>query len=144
MRRQHETSTGHSGAAAAASRAAHGHAGGQCAGDRRRAGNHRSGPVQQSCTVAVLRTGAKRVYGGAERRADDGRHAVGDALTNPVAVPHPTDPLALKCSWRKIEGRKFSFVGDDNVHSFNRMDFCSVLSPAVVLSGREMSMPFLI
>lgn len=59
VRRQHEASAGHGGAAAAAARAAHGHAGGERAGDGRRAGNHRSGSVQQSRAVAVLRTGAQ-------------------------------------------------------------------------------------
>lgn len=96
--RQHKTSTRHSGAAAAAARAAHGDAGGQSARNRRRTRNHRPGPVQQSCTIAVLRAGAERVYGGTERGADDGRHAVRDTLTNSVAMPHPANPLALKCS----------------------------------------------
>lgn len=95
---QHKTSTRHSGAAATAARAAHWDTGGQSARNGRRTRNHRPGPVQQSCTIAVLWTGAERVYGGTKRGADDGRHAIRDTLTNSVAMSHPANPLALKRS----------------------------------------------
>lgn len=64
--RQYEASARHRGAAPTAACAAHGDAGRQGAGHRRWNGNYRTGPVQQSRAIAVLRTGTQRVYGGAK------------------------------------------------------------------------------
>lgn len=57
--------------------------------------------VPQNGTVALL--AAEGRQGGSQRRADDGGHAVGDALADAVAVTHPTGPLALVGAWKYTE-----------------------------------------